>query len=168
VNTASLVIRPSRDEDVAFVAPIYAESVRTGTASWEYEPPSVEEFAARRRDILGKGFPYFVAELDGVPVGYSYASSYRARIGYRFTVEDSVYVSPTASGRGVGWALLNTLIDACRAQGLRSMIAVIGDSDNVASIKLHESCGFRTVGVFPELGFKFDRWLDSVQMMRKL
>ncbi|MBC7624598.1 MAG: GNAT family N-acetyltransferase, partial [Aeromicrobium sp.] len=81
----ALVIRPSRDADVEFIAPIYAESVRSGTASWEYEPPSLEEFAARRRDILAEGFPYLVAELDGVPVGYSYASSYRARIGYRFT-----------------------------------------------------------------------------------
>ncbi len=163
-----LVIRPSRDEDVADIAPIYAESVRTGTASWEYDPPSVEEFAARRRDILSKGFPYFVAELDGKAVGYCYASSYRARIGYRFTVEDSVYVSPAASGRGVGKALLNQLIVTCTAQGFRSMIAVIGDSNNQASIRLHAACGFQTIGVFPELGFKFDRWLDSVQMMRKL
>jgi phosphinothricin acetyltransferase len=163
-----LVIRPSRDEDVSFIAPIYAESVRTGTASWEYEPPSVGEFAQRRRDILAKGFPYFVAEFAGVPVGYSYASSYRARTGYRFTVENSVYVSPSASGRGVGKALLLALIDACREKGFRSMIAVIGDSNNLASIRLHQSCGFTTVGVFPELGFKFDRWLDSVQMMRKL
>jgi phosphinothricin acetyltransferase len=84
----ALVIRPSHDDDVTFIAPIYAESVRTGTASWKYEPPSVEECEKRRRDILGNGCPYFVAELDGVPVGYSYASSYRARIGYRFTVED--------------------------------------------------------------------------------
>jgi L-amino acid N-acyltransferase YncA len=164
----ALVIRPSRDEDVAFIAPIYAESVRTGTASWEYKAPSVEEFGARRRDILAKGFPYLVAELDGVPVGYSYASSYRARVGYRFTVEDSVYVSPAAGGRDVGKALLLALIEACREKGFRSMIAVIGDSNNLASIRLHESCGFRAVGVFPELGFKFDRWLDSVQMMRKL
>ncbi len=164
----SLVIRPSGDDDVASIAPIYAESVKTGTASWEYEPPSVEEFAARRREILAKEFPYFVAELDGNVVGYSYASSYRARIGYRFTVEDSVYVSPVVGGRGVGKALLNRLIDACRERGFRSVVAVIGDSNNRASIALHEACGFHVVGVFPELGYKFDRWLDSVQMMRKL
>lgn len=164
----ALVIRPSRDEDVGFIAPIYAESVRSETASWEYEPPSIDEFAARRRDILTEGFPYLVAELDGVPVGYSYASSYRARIGYRFTVENSVYVAPTAAGRGVGKALLLALIDACRELGFRSMIAVIGDSSNNASIRLHTSCGFTTVGVFPELGYKFDRWLDSVQMMRRI
>ena len=164
----SLVIRPSRDDDVASIAPIYAESVATGTASWEVEPPSVEEFAARRREILAKAFPYFVAELDGNVVGYSYASSYRSRIGYRFTIEDSVYVSPAAAGRGIGKALLNRLVEACRERGFRSMVAVIGDSNNRASIALHEACGFHLVGVFPELGFKFDRWLDSVQMMRRL
>jgi len=97
--------------------------VKTGTASWEYEPPSVEEFAARRREILAKDFPYFVAELDGNVVGYSYASSYRSRIGYRFTVEDSVYVSPAAARRGVGNALLNRLIDVCREQGVWNMSA---------------------------------------------
>jgi len=164
----SLLIRPSRDDDITSIAPIYAESVKTGTASWEYEPPSVEEFAARRREILAKDFPYFVAELDGNVIGYSYASSYRSRIGYRFTVEDSVYVSPAAAGRGVGKALLNRLIDACREQDFCSMVAVIGDSNNRASIALHEACGFHVVGVFPALGFKFDRWLDCVQMMRKI
>ena len=112
----SLVIRPSRDNGVEIITPIYAETVRTGTASWEVEPPSVEEFAERRREIMDKGFPYFVAGVDGNVVGYSYASSYRARIGYRFTVEDSVYVSPAAGGRGVGKALLNRLVDACREQ----------------------------------------------------
>ncbi len=164
----TLLVRPSRDDDIDFIAPIYAESVLTGTASWEYAPPSTGEFAARRRDILANGFPYLVAELDGMPAGYAYASSYRARVGYRFSVEDSVYVSPAAQGHGVGKALLLALIDACRACGFHSMIAVIGDSNNVASIRLHESCGFTTVGVFPALGFKFDRWLDSVQMLRKL
>ena len=164
----SLVIRPSRDNGVEIITPIYAETVRTGTASWEVEPPSVEEFAERRREIMDKGFPYFVAGVDGNVVGYSYASSYRARIGYRFTVEDSVYVSPAAGGRGVGKALLNRLVDACREQDFRNMIAVIGDSNNRASIALHEACGFHVVGVFPELGFKSNCWLDSGQMMRKL
>ncbi len=164
----TMLVRPSRDDDVVFIAPIYAESVRTGTASWEEDALTVEEFAARRRDILANGYPYFVAELDGLPVGYAYASSYRTRVGYRFTVENSVYVAPGVQGRGVGRALLNRLIDACREQGFHNMIAVIGDSDNAASIKLHKTCGFVTVGVFPALGFKFGRWLDSVQMIRKI
>ena len=164
----SVLIRPSRDDDVAQLAKIYAHSVETETASWEDVPPSVAEFDARRRALLGRAFPYLVAEQAGKPVGFSYASDYRTRVGYRFTVENSVYVDPAASGQGVGRALLNALIEACRAQGFHRMIAVIGDSDNRASIRLHEACGFEMVGVFPEVGFKFNRWLDSVQMLRDL
>ncbi len=164
----SLLVRASCDADVADSASIYAESVRTGTSSWEYEPPSVEEFAARRHEILAKNFPYLVAELDGTTVGYAYAGSYRPRIGYRFTVEDSVYVAPPMGGRGIGKMLLQSLIAECQARDFHAMIAVIGDSENVASIKMHEACGFVIAGTFPKIGYKFDRWLDSVQMCRSL
>ena len=163
-----LIIRQSRDEDVATLAGFYIASVATETASWEVEPPDIAEFARRRADLLANGYPYFTAELDGKPVGYSYASAYRARIGYRFVVEDSVYVDPAMKGRGIGKKLLLTLIDECAARGYRQMIAVIGDSANVGSIKLHEACGFETVAVFKNIGFKFGRWLDSVQMQRAL
>lgn len=164
----SLIIRPSRDEDVAFLHAIYAHSVATETASWEYEPPTLEEFAQRRQNILAQGFPYFTAELDGQPVGYSYASSYRARIGYRFVVENSVYVAQDVAGRGIGKKLMQTLIDDCTRMGFRQMIAVIGDSANIRSIKLHEACGFEQVALFKGIGWKFGRWLDSVQMQRAL
>ena len=164
----NLLIRPSRDEDVPTLAAIYATSVATDTASWEYEAPGVDEFARRRCDLLASGFPYFTAELDGHVVGYSYASSYRARIGYRFVVEDSVYVLREMQGRGIGRRLLTTLIDECARQGFRQMIAVIGDSANRGSIKLHAACGFDRVAVFKGIGYKFERWLDSVQMQRAL
>jgi L-amino acid N-acyltransferase YncA len=163
-----IAIRPSVDADVEAIAAIYCKSVQVDTASWEYEPPSMAEIAQRRRDVLAKGFPYFVAEENGRVIGYCYASSYRARIGYRFVVEDSVYVREDARGRGVAKQLLNTLIDACIERGYRNMIAVIGDSDNIGSIKLHEACGFVHVATFKNIGYKFDRWLDSVQMMRPL
>ena len=168
VVTMGLVIRPSHAEDAAACAGIYAASVATETASWEYEPPSVEEFSRRRASILAGGFPYFIAEVDGKVVGYSYASAFRARIGYRFVVEDSVYVLKEMTGRGVGKQLLMTLIDECAARGFRQMIAVIGDSENVGSIKLHEACGFERAALFKGIGYKFDRWLDSVQMQRAL
>ena len=164
----NLVIRPSRDEDIASLAAIYIASVATETASWEYVPPTAQEFAQRRRDVLAKGFPYFTAELDGTVVGYSYASAYRARIGYRFVIEDSVYVLHEMMGRGIGKRLLMMLIGECAQRGYRQMIAVIGDSANAGSIKLHEACGFQHVGVFKGIGYKFDRWLDSVQMQRAL
>ena len=164
----NLQIRPSRDDDVAALAAIYAASVVIETASWEYEPPSVGEFARRRSEVLAKGFPYFTAEVDGVVVGYSYASAYRARTGYRFVVEDSVYVLHAMKGRGIGKKLLMTLIDECALQGYRQMIAVIGDSANIGSIKMHEACGFEHIALFKGIGYKFDGWLDSVQMQRSL
>lgn len=167
-DPAPCTIRPSTDADVPTMAGFYIEAVRTGTASWEYEPPTVEEFARRRDAVLSQGFPYLAAEIEGRVVGYTYASGYRARIGYRFTVEDSVYVDPHMKGQGIGKTLLNALIAECQARGFRQMIAVIGDSANAGSINLHRACGFETVGVFRNIGFKFDRWLDSVQMQREL
>ncbi len=159
-----IVIRASRDSDLQFLAPIYQHSVQTETASWEIDAPSTDEFALRRLAIIGQGFPYLTAELDAVPVGYAYASSYRSREGYRYTVEDSVYVAANQQGRGIGKKLLMALIAECRSREFRAIIAVIGDSDNLTSVKLHASCGFDKVGTFPKIGFKFNRWLDSVQM----
>ena len=127
----NLIIRPSRDEDVPALAAFYAASVKTETASWEYEVPDLAEFTRRRADILAKGYPYLVAELNGKPVGYSYASAFRARVGYRFVVEDSIYVDPAAKGQGIGKKLLLALIDECTQLGYRQMVAVIGESDNV-------------------------------------
>ena len=164
----NLIVRPSRDEDVPALAAIYANSVATEAASWEYESPSVEEFARRRAEVLTTGFPYFTAELAGRVVGYSYASSYRARVGYRYVVEDSVYVLHAMKGHGIGKQLLMTLIDECTRLGYRQMVAVIGDSANIGSIKLHAACGFHHVALFKGIGYKFDRWLDSVQMQRVL
>ena len=164
----NLNIRPSRDEDIPACAAIYAASVATGTASWEYDAPDVAEFARRRADVLAKGFPYLTAEVDGRVAGYCYASAYRARIGYRFVVEDSVYVLEEMQGRGIGRKSLMTLIEECATRGYRQMIAVIGDSANAGSIKLHEACGFAHVALFKGIGYKFGRWLDSVQMQRAL
>lgn len=163
-----IAIRESCDADIEVIAPIYAHSVATETASWEYDAPSVEEFARRRLGVIANGFPYLVAVNAGRVIGYAYASSYRARMGYRFVVEDSVYVQRDFQGQGIGTQLLDALIKACEQRGYRQMIAVIGDSENVGSIKLHERCGFHVVGTFKSIGFKFGRWLDSVQMARSL
>jgi len=164
----NLIIRPSRDEDVPAVHGFYIASVETETASWEYDPPDLAEFTRRRADLLAKGYPYLVAELDGKTVGYSYASAFRARIGYRFVVEDSIYVDPAMKGRGIGKKLLMALIDECTRLGYRQMVAVIGDSANAGSIKLHAACGFEHAALFKGIGYKFGHWLDSVQMQRPL
>jgi L-amino acid N-acyltransferase YncA len=168
MNTISATIRFSRDEDVAAIAAIYQRSVEVDTASWEVEPPGIEEMMKRWQALQDAGFPHFVAEVAGVVVGYSYASSYRARIGYRFVVEDSVYVHEAHRGKGIAKALLSRLIEECRMRGYKQIIAVIGDSENIGSIRLHESVGFQHVGTFKKIGYKFERWLDSVQMQRAL
>ncbi len=162
------IIRPSKDDDVAAIADIYAHHVLHGTASFEIEPPDREEIARRRWEVIRKGLPYDVAEWDGVVVGYAYAAPYRPRLAYRFTVEDSVYVHPGYARRGIGRALLGSVIAQCEQLGYGQMIAVIGGSDNLASISLHEAFGFSHAGTLRSVGFKFDRWLDTVLMQRAL
>jgi phosphinothricin acetyltransferase len=163
-----MLIRDSRDDDLAAIQAIYAHHVRTGTGSFELEPPGLEEMARRRADVLGNGFPYLVAERDGRVVGYAYANHFRARPAYRFMVENSIYVSHDAAGQGIGRGLLQALIERCEAAGCRQMLAVIGDSANIGSIALHARCGFRFAGVVRASGWKFDRWLDTVFMQREL
>src|ERR1043166_7477782 len=167
-NAMSLVIRPCLDSYSGEVAVISAHHVTAGLASFELAPPSAAEMALRRKEVLARGLPYFVAELDGVVAGYSYANAYRARPAYRFTVEDSIYVRRDYAGRGVGAALLPALIDACTQADCRQMLAVIGDRANAASIGLHQRFGFAHVGLLPAVGFKFGRWVDSVLMQRAL
>lgn len=164
----SSVIRDSREDDVVKVHAIYSHHVLHGTASFEEEPPSVDELMRRRANVLARGLPYLVAEIDGQVVGYSYAAPYRSRSAYRFTIENSVYVDHRLTRRGVGRALLSALITRCEAGEWRQIIAVIGDSGNTASIALHERLGFRPVGTLRAVGFKFGRWVDSVLMQRAL
>ena len=162
-------IRPAKTSDIAAITRIYASAVEHGTASFELDAPDETEMARRMADLVGKGFPYIVAEIDGVLAGYAYAGPYRARSAYRHTVENSVYIAPDMQHRGVGRALLAALIEACEARGYRQMIAVIGDSTKqAASIGLHEALGFRHVGILDHVGFKHGRWLDSVLMQREL
>ncbi len=164
----SPTVRPATLSDIPAIARIYAHAVETGTASFELTPPDDAEMARRMSALLDNGFPYLVAEVDGAVAGYAYAGPYRARPAYRFTVEDSVYVASEAQGRGVGSALLPVLVEESAARGFRQMIAVIGDSEQAASIALHARAGFYYVGTLPHVGFKFGRWLDTVMMQRPL
>lgn len=163
-----LHIRPATLEDIPVVTNIYRPAVLSGTASFELEPPSVDEMRRRFETITGAGYPYLVAEHEGVVIGYGYASTYRTRPGYRFTVEDSVYVANGEQGKGVGRALLSRLIDDCTALGYRQMVAIIGDSAQWASIGLHRKLGFTFVGTLHSIGYKHGRWLDTVIMQRAL
>lgn len=168
MNPAAPIIRPSRDADVAAITAIYGHHVLHGVASFEETPPSAEEMARRRAAILGHGLPYLVAEADGRVVGYCYAGPFRPRAGYRFTLEDSIYVDAAEVGRGVGRALMTPLLARCEELGYRQMVAVIGGRETVGSIRLHEAVGFAHAGVLPASGFKFGRWIDIVLMQRAL
>jgi len=164
----SLEIRPTSVADLPSITEIYEHAVREGTATFELVPPNLAEMTRRFQALVDSGFPYLVAELDGDVAGYAYASSYRPRPAYRFTVENSVYLRPAIHRRGVGRQLLERLIAECEARGFRQMIAVIGDSANAASIGVHAACGFQMIGTHPGVGLKFGRWLDTVMMQREL
>ena len=153
---------------MAAVHRIYSHHVLQGLASFEEEPPAVAELLARRSEVLRRGLPYLAAEVEGEVAGYAYATGYRARPAYRNTLEDSVYVAPGRGGRGIGRALLSALIERCSLGPWRQMVAIIGDSGNVASIALHERLGFRMVGTLRSVGFKHGRWVDTVLMQRAL
>ncbi|MBI3703525.1 MAG: N-acetyltransferase [Rhizobiales bacterium] len=164
----TVTIRPAQTADIPAITRIYAHAVERGTASFELTPPDETEMARRMRHLLDNNFPYLAAEVDGALAGYAYASLYRTRPAYRFTVEDSVYVAPDMHRRGIGKMLLEKLIEDCTALGFRQMIAVIGDSDQAASIGVHKACGFEPAGNLQNVGYKFDRWLDTPLMQRAL
>lgn len=163
-----LIVRQAIVGDIPEITAIYRPAVLEGLASWEYEAPDEAEMRRRFETIVAGGYPYLVAEKDGRLAGYSYASAYRSRPGYRFTVENSVYVAADVQRSGAGRLLLSQLIEHCGARGYRQMIAVIGDSANHASIGLHRAQGFTFCGVIHSIGWKQGRWLDSVLMQRAL
>lgn len=163
-----LEIRASREDDLAAITAIYGHHVLHGTASFETEPPSLDAMRKRRADLVALGYPHLVADDRAGIVGYAYAGPYRPRPAYRGTVENSVYLRPDAIGRGIGRRLLDALIGDCEVRGYRQMIAVVGDSANTASIRLHERAGFRLIGVLRSVGFKHGRWLDTVLLQRAL
>ena len=168
MNALTLLIRPSHERDLATITRIYGEAVRTGTASFELEPPALPEMTRRRGAVLEAGLPWIVAERAGVVQGHAYAGPFRPRPAYRFCVENSIYVDAAARGQRIGALLLAELIARCESWGARQMVAVIGDSGNAGSIAVHAALGFRHAGQVDQVGWKFGRWLDVVFMQRAL
>jgi L-amino acid N-acyltransferase YncA len=164
----AISIRSATGADIPAITEIYRTAVLHGTASFEIEPPDDAEMLARMGKILDGRYPYVVAEAAGRVAGYAYAGPYRPRPAYRHTVEDSIYVAHEAQGTGVGRALLAALVAECERLGFRRMVAVIGDSKSLGSIRLHASCGFTHAGLLPSVGWKHGRWLDQVLMQRSL
>jgi L-amino acid N-acyltransferase YncA len=164
----TFLVRDADEADMPAVHAIYAHYVEQSIVTFEYDVPSLEDMLGRRRAVLGMGACYLVAREGEQVLGYGYASSFRPRVGYRFTVEDSIYVDPNAQKRGVGKALLAAVIAHCERGPWRQMIAVIGDSANHASIALHARAGFSRIGTQRAVGFKHGRWVDTVEMQRSL
>ena len=161
-------IRPSRDADVEAIAAIYSHHVLHGTGTFETEPPTVTDMAARRADVLSKDLPYLVAERDGEILGFAYCNWFKPRPAYRYSAEDSIYLADGARGQGLGTKLLAALSEAAEATGVRKLIAVIGDSGNAGSIGVHRAQGFNHVGILKDCGWKFGQWLDVVLMEKVL
>ncbi|MCU0882611.1 MAG: N-acetyltransferase family protein [Hyphomonadaceae bacterium] len=154
--------------DLDAVTAIYAHHVLTGTGSFEIEPPDRSEMGNRMDRVHARGLPWIVAEQSGMIVGFAYAGPFKERAAYAATVENSVYLAPGCAGRGLGRCLLDGLLAELSARGIREVLAVIGDSENHASIGLHTACGFRPVGTFTHVGRKFGRDLDVVLMQKSL
>ena len=161
-------IRPALESDMPAVQEIYSHYVRLTTASFEEEPPTVAEMTARWQRVQSRGLPYLVAVKGNKVTGYAYAAPFRERSGYRYTIEDSIYVAEGFVGRNIGHALLTELVDRCTALGFRQMVAVIGDSTNASSLAIHSRHGFFVVGALSSTCFKFGRWVDAVLMQRIL
>lgn len=165
----SLTLRDATPDDLAAVTALYGREVAHGTATFELDPPSIEEMSGRFAAVQRLGLPWLTAEFDGAFAGYAYASPFRLRPAYRYGVEGSIYIEETARGRGVGRALLEALIERLGDQGVRHVIAAISDSQtSAASIGLHSALGFRLVGAYHQVGWKFDRWLDVTLMQLDL
>ncbi len=164
----TIEVRNCRPEDLLAVQAIYAVEVLEGTASFEVEPPDVDEMRSRFLAITEQELPYLVAVEGETVAGYCYASPYRARPAYQYTLENTVYVASWARRRGVGLTLLNALISRVSEGEWHQLVAVIGGSEHTASIRLHEQAGFRQVGVLQQVGFKFGDWVDSVLMQRQI
>jgi L-amino acid N-acyltransferase YncA len=168
LHAGPTLIRPSTEADIGAITEIYRFHVRNGTGSFELDAPEADPMRQRRADIIAKGLPWLVAERAGVVKGYAYASHFRPRPGYRFCLEDSLYIAPDALGQGLGRLLLAELLARCEALGARQMLAVIGDANNTGSIALHRALGFEVTGKILAAGWKFERWLDVVLMQKVL
>ncbi|WP_220265224.1 GNAT family N-acetyltransferase [Enterobacter sp. Colony194] len=169
IPVPAIAVRDVQPDDTALIAAIYAWHVQHGRASFEEVPPDAEEMAQRIAHLCEKGYPWLVAEWHGIVVGYCYAAPYRSRPAYRYTVEESIYVDASMTGRGIGRALLEELIARCEQGPWRQMIAIIGDGENnPGSQRLHRQLGFEVVGQLRSVGFKLGNWRDTLIMQRPL
>ena len=162
------IIRPSLDADIPAITAIYAHHVLNSTGTFETEAPNEQDMTNRRADVLSKGLPYLVAVDGGLVVGFAYGNWFKPRPAYCYSVEDSIYLDPNQHGKGLGRALLAELLARCEAVGIRKMMAIVGDSENKASVGLHLALGFEQVGKIEACGWKFGAWRDIVILQKTL
>ncbi|VAW19137.1 hypothetical protein MNBD_ALPHA12-741 [hydrothermal vent metagenome] len=166
-DLSGVILRPFKKTDIAPITAIYAHYVKTSAVTFDIEVPDVDQMAKKFAALEKAGHPLIIAQYQEDVAGFAYASSYRPRRAYRFTCEDAIYLDPKMLGRGIGSLLLGELVEKSRRFGFNQMIAIITDgTDN--SIGLHKKHGFEILGRFPELGYKFNRWHDTVHMQKKL
>ncbi|MDC9822356.1 GNAT family N-acetyltransferase [Devosia sp. ZB163] len=164
---SDVTFRPFTWSDVPALTEIYRHYVDETVITFETEAPGEAAMAERFGKLLDLGHPLIIAECGGRAIGYAYASFYRPRAAYRFTCEDSIYLAKDAVGKGIGGRLLDELMAQCRVAGFKQMIAVI-TAERANSVRLHEKAGFRHVGRYEAVGYKFDRWLDIVHLQKAL
>jgi phosphinothricin acetyltransferase len=170
ITPANIVIRASTDADVPAMLEIYRYHISNGLgdlAGHEVEPLQAEDIKRRRKNMRNRRLPHLVAEVDGRVAGYAYTVPFRKRPAYRYTLKHSIYVHKEFVSLGIGRTLLPALMEACAAAGYRQLIGYV-DASNGASLRLHESLGFVRVGLLPSVGYKFDKWADSVIVQRAL
>ncbi|MBG6241565.1 MAG: N-acetyltransferase family protein [Candidatus Symbiopectobacterium sp. Dall1.0] len=158
----------AKEQHISAIQKIYAYHVIHGTASFETEPPDINEMLSRLKKNHAAGLPWFVASKNGHITGYCYLSRYRERRAYQYTLEDSIYVDPQCQQQGVGKALLAHAIAWAEQRGFRQLIAIVGNSENEGSLHLHRQAGFSLVGTLASVGLKHGRWLDTVMLQRAL
>ncbi len=168
MNPQTPAIRLCRPADMPAVTAVYSHHVTHGSGTFELDPPSLQDMTQRHANVMKLGLPWLVACQGEEVLGFAYAGQFRPRPGFRYLVEDSVYIHPQHTARGLGAALLAELIALCGQTGMRQMLAVIGDSANAGSIALHARLGFSHAGLLKASGWKHGRWLDTVLMQRAL
>ncbi|MBN9606565.1 MAG: N-acetyltransferase [Actinomycetales bacterium] len=162
-------LRAATERDIPYLLEIYNHYVANSTVTFDEDPLTLKEMREKFRLVAKLGYPWIVAvSPSGQVLGYSYVTPWKAKAAYRFTVENSIYLGPATTGKGLGTALMAATLEQAKAAGIKEVVAVIADRGAEASIKLHERFGFRQIGHMGKVGFKFDRWLGTVLMQRSL
>jgi L-amino acid N-acyltransferase YncA len=162
-------LRPAEARDVPDMLEIYNHYVANTTVTFDEDPLTLAEMRGKLRTVRKLGYPWIVAETpSGQVIGYAYVYPWKAKAAYRFTVENSIYLRPASTGKGLGGVMLEALVEQSRDAGVKEMVAVIADKGADGSIRLHERLGFVQIGHMGRVGFKFDRWLGTVLLQKSL